>query len=73
MIPNRDEAGRRHAREVAGSIEGVAASVGLVEPGAGKDVSDHLAAGHGVDDLVRVSNLDTERALGGAAASIACS
>jgi hypothetical protein len=48
VLPDHDEAGRRHASEVAADVAGVAASVRIVElPGleAGGDVFDWLAAG----------------------------
>ena len=51
---DRDPAGHRHAEQVVASLRDVAASVRLVEPGEGKDVADHLAAGRSVDDLVDV-------------------
>lgn len=52
VIPDRDEPGYDHAREVARSLEGVAASVRMVEAATGKDAYDHLAAGHALDDFV---------------------
>lgn len=55
VIADRDEKGRKHAAEVAASLEGVAASVKVLEPAAGKDVSDHLAAGHALSELVPVA------------------
>lgn len=52
IIADRDETGRRHAAEVARALKGVADRVRICEAAEGKDVSDHLAAGHGVDELV---------------------
>jgi putative DNA primase/helicase len=40
IIPDRDEAGRKHARDVARSLIGVAESVKIVELPTGKDLSD---------------------------------
>lgn len=54
VVADRDERGRAHARQVAGSLAGIATSVSLVEPSEGKDVTDHLAAGRGMEDLVAV-------------------
>jgi putative DNA primase/helicase len=55
VIPDNDEAGRRHAREVARSLSGVAREVvlltGLPGVGPGGDISDFLDAGHGPQDL----------------------
>ena len=51
VIADRDQPGRDHAKAVARSLSGVAASVTIVEPTVGKDVSDHLAAGRTVEEL----------------------
>jgi 5S rRNA maturation endonuclease (ribonuclease M5) len=51
VIADDDEPGRDHAREVAASLKGMAASVTLAKPRLGKDVTDHLAAGLTVADL----------------------
>jgi 5S rRNA maturation endonuclease (ribonuclease M5) len=54
VVADRDEEGREHARRIVSSLAGVAASVAVVEAAVGKDVSDHLAAGHGLAQLVAV-------------------
>lgn len=51
---DRDDAGRRHVAKVVELLQGVAASVRIVEPAEGKDVTDHLAAGRTLDELVTV-------------------
>jgi putative DNA primase/helicase len=51
VIADGDEPGRKHAREVAASLKGIAAGVRIVEAAKGKDASDHLAAGLGVADF----------------------
>jgi hypothetical protein len=51
---DRDNAGHRHADQVVASLADTASSIRLVEPAEGKDISDHLAAGRGLDDLVEV-------------------
>lgn len=51
VIADRDTAGYKHAADVDADLAGKAASVRVVEPIAGKDISDHLGAGHGVDEL----------------------
>ncbi len=52
VVADCDEPGRAHARQVAQSLTGVAATVCILEPAAGKDVTDHLSAGRGLEDLV---------------------
>jgi len=52
VVADRDEPGRKHARQVAASLESVAAGVEICEPITGKDFSDHLAAGYTTRDLV---------------------
>ncbi len=56
VVQDRDDVGRRHAREVIESLARVGVTAELVEPAEGKDVSDHLAAGHALDDLVPVQD-----------------
>jgi hypothetical protein len=51
VVADLDEPGRGHAVEVVQSLTGVAGSVKLVEPGAGKDAADHLAAGQCTGDF----------------------
>ena len=46
--------GQEHAQQVAEQLAPVAASVKVFEPATGKDVSDHLAAGLGLEALVAV-------------------
>ena len=55
IVRDGDAEGHRHAEKVAASLEGVTRSVQIVEPKAGKDLSDHLDAGHGIEELVPVS------------------
>lgn len=56
VVADKDEAGYRHAARVRDSLKGVAASVRVVQAVEGKDLSDHLAAGHGLDELVEVTD-----------------
>lgn len=60
VIADRDEPGRKHATEVADSLRPVAATVTIMEPVVGKDVSDHLAAGRGLDELVEVTPMEMQ-------------
>lgn len=52
IIADADEPGRAHGRAIAHALDGRAAAVSLVEPSFGKDVTDQLAAGYGLDTLV---------------------
>jgi 5S rRNA maturation endonuclease (ribonuclease M5) len=54
IVVDRDEAGRKHAAAVASALRGVAAEVRIFEPAEGKDISDHLDAGLGLQELVEV-------------------
>lgn len=54
IVRDRDESGQHTAATIAATLEPVAASVAVVEAAAGKDASDHLAAGRTVDDLTPV-------------------
>lgn len=52
VVADRDEPGALHARQVKRSLVGVARSVRVVEALTGKDASDHLDAGHALDQFV---------------------
>lgn len=52
VVADRDEPGRKHARQVAASLDGGAAAVEIREAAEGKDLTDHLAAGLTLADLV---------------------
>lgn len=54
IVADRDEAGYRHAANVAAELADVAASVTVLESAAGKDATDHLTAGHDLAALVPV-------------------
>lgn len=49
VVADRDRPGQAHARAVADSLAEVAATVRIVEPVTGKDITDHLTAGHPLD------------------------
>lgn len=55
IVQDRDEPGRKHAAGVYRLLQPAAASVRIVEAKEGKDLTDHLEAGHGLDDLVDVA------------------
>lgn len=54
IVADRDEPGRKHAESVRKALKDVAASVSIVQAKVGKDASDHLEAGHSVEDFVPV-------------------
>jgi putative DNA primase/helicase len=54
VVRDRDEPGHKHAAQVAELLDGVAASVRIVEAKTGKDAADHLTAGHTLDEFVDV-------------------
>jgi putative DNA primase/helicase len=51
VVADNDEPGKRHAQAVYQALTDVAASVRLLKPRAGKDLSDHFGAGFGIADL----------------------
>jgi len=55
IIADKDEAGRKHAADVAMRLRNRAAEIRILElPGAGKDASDWFDAGGTVDELIRL-------------------
>lgn len=60
VIADDDEVGRKHAREVARSLDGIAAAVEVLKPVAGKDIADHLAAGCRFDELVEITSYKSQ-------------
>lgn len=63
ILPDNDEPGRKHARSVAASLQGIAESVRIVElPGlpAKGDVSDWIAAGGKKEELTRLAEASPE-------------
>lgn len=51
VVADRDDPGRRHALDVAASCRERGIPVVVVEPASGKDLTDHLDAGHGLENL----------------------
>lgn len=51
IVCDRDEPGQAHARRVKDELLGVVDAVYILEPKSGKDVTDHVAAGHSLADL----------------------
>lgn len=56
VVADKDAPGRKHAAEVAGRLDGIAGSVRIVEPAAGGDAADHIAAGKALGELVAVDS-----------------
>ena len=54
IVPDRDDIGRKHAREIYDSLIGFADSVQVLEARTGKDVTDHVKAGHALTEMVPV-------------------
>jgi len=54
IVADKDEPGRAHAASVAAAVKPYAASVRVCEAKVGKDASDHLGAGYGLEDFVGV-------------------
>jgi hypothetical protein len=52
IVWDRDDEGRRHAHDVAGSLKRHGIKVRFRCAREGKDLTDHLEAGHGLDDLL---------------------
>jgi hypothetical protein len=55
IVQDKDDSGRRHAREIYTDVVTKARTVRVVEALIGNDVSDHLAAQRALDELVPVS------------------
>ncbi len=54
IIADKDDAGRKHAQQVAASLQGIATSIKAVEVPIGKDASDYFTAGGTVEDLLQL-------------------
>ena len=55
IFADKDEPGRRHAADVARSLEGIAASVKILEGAVGKDIAEHFAHGKELSDVIDVT------------------
>jgi len=58
IVADRDDPGRAHARTTAHSLAKLAASVCILEPIAGKDITDHINAGHTLAELEQTFTTD---------------
>lgn len=61
IVADKDDAGRKCAAEIAEALNGVAAAVEIVEARKGKDATDHLTSGFGLDDFIRPGEADRTR------------
>ncbi|MBS1724177.1 MAG: AAA family ATPase [Armatimonadetes bacterium] len=52
VVADRDEAGEKAAADAYRALVGVARSVRIVQAKSGKDATDHLVAGHSVDEFL---------------------
>jgi len=55
IVPDRDEAGQRYIRDVVTLLDGKAATLRVKLPAVGNDAADHVAAGHGLTELVETN------------------
>jgi hypothetical protein len=56
VITDKDDVGRRHAGDIVEILNGNVPSIGVFEAADGcHDLTEHVAAGHGIGELVRVS------------------
>ncbi|MBF6138278.1 toprim domain-containing protein [Nocardia otitidiscaviarum] len=58
IVADRDAPGYRRAEKVAASLSGLVERVRVVQAATGKDLHDHLAAGHEVGELEPIPHLD---------------
>ncbi|WP_280510451.1 AAA family ATPase, partial [Nocardia farcinica] len=63
VVADADDPGRARAEKVVQHLRRIAASVTLAEPKDGKDLADHIAAGHGLGDLVVIGQAAPPRRL----------
>jgi putative DNA primase/helicase len=59
IVQDKDDPGRKHARQVAESLKGLAKTVRIVQAKEGKDATDHLQAGYGLDDFIPAEEGET--------------
>lgn len=52
IVADQDLPGYRHAWQVHDQLAPIAASVRVAQPATGKDLTDHIAAGHTIDQLL---------------------
>jgi 5S rRNA maturation endonuclease (ribonuclease M5) len=60
IVADRDDPGRAHARKVRDALLGLVGAVYIVEARAGKDATDHVAAGHSLAELEQTFSSEEE-------------
>ncbi|MCD2099617.1 DnaB-like helicase C-terminal domain-containing protein [Rhodococcus qingshengii] len=63
IVADKDEAGEKHAREVAATLLGLDCTVSIVNAAEGKDAADHIAAGNLLDGFIARDDLTAEARL----------
>lgn len=58
IVADNDAPGQAHARAIRDALQGIAADITIAEAKVGKDVTDHFAAGLGLDDLLITSTTE---------------
>jgi hypothetical protein len=58
IVQDRDAPGRHTAKEIAAELKQHATSIKIVEAVEGKDTSDHLTAGHSVEEFIEPTSVD---------------
>lgn len=61
IVADKDEPGRRHALQIRESLARVGVAAEIVQARTGKDASDHLAAGHTLEDFEPVELAEIHR------------
>jgi 5S rRNA maturation endonuclease (ribonuclease M5) len=69
IVADRDPAGYRRAERVMGSLAGLVERVRVVQAATGKDLHDHLQAGHEIGELEPIPHLDPLTPTGPAASA----
>ncbi|MGW0359263.1 toprim domain-containing protein, partial [Nocardia nova] len=71
IVADHDAPGYRRAEKVMDSLAGRVGSVRVLRAATGKDLTDHIEAGHGIDELEPVPYLDPHTTSAAAAAPLA--
>ena len=54
LVADRDKAGYQHVIEAQERLQGIAASIRIVQAVEGKDLTDHTSAGHDIEELMPI-------------------
>lgn len=58
VVADQDPAGYRRAEKVLASLDGLVDRVRVVAPATGKDLTDHIDAGHEISEMTPIPHLD---------------